>query len=134
MTLKQMKKMLSDMIINASEGRALQPIVSVPNQITFYELKEMDELDELIRQRDVLTERIEEIKGVHREQAVSTCRELVLKYDLIPIDLFPVQCRTNAGVKVAPKYRDPVTGKTWTGRGRAPQWVLDATDRQTLMI
>lgn len=25
-----------------------------------------------------------------------------------------------------PKYRDPVSGKTWTGRGRAPAWFADA--------
>lgn len=28
------------------------------------------------------------------------------------------------GVKVAPKYRDPVTGLTWAGRGKTPAWVL----------
>lgn len=28
----------------------------------------------------------------------------------------------NAGV---PKYRDPKTGATWTGRGRVPQWMVD---------
>lgn len=27
---------------------------------------------------------------------------------------------------VQPKYRDPVSGKTWTGRGRAPAWFADA--------
>lgn len=25
--------------------------------------------------------------------------------------------------KVAPKYRDPETGSTWTGRGRTPVWL-----------
>lgn len=24
----------------------------------------------------------------------------------------------------APKYRDPKTGQTWSGRGRAPKWVV----------
>jgi DNA-binding protein H-NS len=24
---------------------------------------------------------------------------------------------------VPPKYRDPVTGKTWSGRGNAPKWI-----------
>ena len=24
---------------------------------------------------------------------------------------------------IAPKYRDPKSGKTWTGRGRAPLWM-----------
>lgn len=28
--------------------------------------------------------------------------------------------------KVAPKYRDPDSGATWTGRGRAPAWVVKA--------
>lgn len=25
-----------------------------------------------------------------------------------------------------PKYRNPATGDTWTGRGRPPRWILDA--------
>jgi len=29
------------------------------------------------------------------------------------------------GSKVAPKYRDPVSGKEWTGRGVAPNWIKD---------
>lgn len=33
--------------------------------------------------------------------------------------------RGNAGVKVAPKYRDDV-GNTWTGRGKQPKWVVSA--------
>lgn len=27
---------------------------------------------------------------------------------------------------VPPKYRNPETGATWTGRGKAPRWVSDA--------
>lgn len=26
-------------------------------------------------------------------------------------------------IKVAPKYRDPATGQTWSGRGKAPRWL-----------
>lgn len=33
------------------------------------------------------------------------------------------------GKKVPPKYRDPQTGATWTGRGRTPRWVVDAEKR-----
>ncbi|MEM7766480.1 MAG: H-NS histone family protein [Pseudomonadota bacterium] len=29
-----------------------------------------------------------------------------------------------AGSKVEPKYKDPETGQTWSGRGRPPTWVL----------
>lgn len=31
--------------------------------------------------------------------------------------------RLSKGDKVAPKYRNPETGDTWTGRGREPAWI-----------
>lgn len=31
--------------------------------------------------------------------------------------------RQGKGEKVAPKYRNPETGDTWTGRGREPAWI-----------
>jgi DNA-binding protein H-NS len=35
---------------------------------------------------------------------------------------------------VAPKYADPKTGATWTGRGMAPLWIRDARDRSKFLI
>ncbi len=37
------------------------------------------------------------------------------------------------GQKVAPKYRDPESGKTWTGRGVAPKWIA-GKDREAFLI
>lgn len=37
----------------------------------------------------------------------------------------------NAGV---PKYRDPATGKTWTGNGKPPAWIAGAADRSAFLI
>lgn len=34
----------------------------------------------------------------------------------------------STGAKVAPKYRDPATGATWSGRGLKPKWVAAAID------
>ena len=34
--------------------------------------------------------------------------------------------RSTAGIKVAPKYRDVLTGNTWTGRGKMPRWLAQA--------
>lgn len=34
----------------------------------------------------------------------------------------------------APKYQDPKTGATWSGRGRAPAWLADAKDRTAFLI
>ena len=34
----------------------------------------------------------------------------------------------------APKYRDPASSKTWTGRGKPPNWIVGATDRSAFLI
>jgi DNA-binding protein H-NS len=36
--------------------------------------------------------------------------------------------------KVPPKYRDPVSGATWSGRARPPAWIKDAKDRSKFLI
>lgn len=33
-----------------------------------------------------------------------------------------------------PKYRDPKTGKTWTGNGKAPGWIAGAKNRDKFLI
>lgn len=38
------------------------------------------------------------------------------------------------GKKVPAKYRDPKSGVTWTGRGRAPAWIAAAADRSAFLI
>ena len=40
----------------------------------------------------------------------------------------PAKAAKTGGVKktVAPKYRHPASGATWTGRGKAPLWVVEA--------
>src|SRR5205085_6975443 len=38
---------------------------------------------------------------------------------------------TSIGV---PKYRDPATGSTWTGRGKPPKWIASAKDRDAFLI
>jgi DNA-binding protein H-NS len=32
------------------------------------------------------------------------------------------------------KYRDAATGKTWTGRGKPPNWIVGAKDRSAFLI
>ena len=46
----------------------------------------------------------------------------------------PKRASKRIGVKVAPKYRCPTSGDTWTGRGRAPAWVVNICDSNKLSI
>ncbi|WP_322053119.1 H-NS family nucleoid-associated regulatory protein [Paraburkholderia bannensis] len=41
---------------------------------------------------------------------------------------------TPAGTASVVKYRDPKSGATWTGHGRAPQWIASAKDRSKFLV
>ncbi|WP_042298549.1 H-NS family nucleoid-associated regulatory protein [Paraburkholderia bannensis] len=41
---------------------------------------------------------------------------------------------TVAGSASVVKYRDPKSGATWTGHGRAPQWIASAKDRSKFLV
>ena len=92
---------------------------------------------ELLQQQQALTLQIEEARQREIADAVAQVRGLVREYGLTAQDVFPSgrgkSGATRAGGKVAPKYRDPATGQTWTGRGKAPKWI-DGQDRTKFLI
>jgi DNA-binding protein H-NS len=54
-----------------------------------------------------------------------------------PAALHTIEARkdkTHNKKTVAPKYRDPQSGATWSGRGLAPLWIRDAEDRTPFLI
>ena len=63
--------------------------------------------------------------------ALQNARSLVVTYDLTVDELFGKQKST--GKAVAVKYRNPETGETWTGRGRAPRW-LEGKNREDFAV
>jgi DNA-binding protein H-NS len=71
----------------------------------------------------------EERKG-ERMQAIATARELIKMHGLTAAELGlsgKVATKRAMGDKrntVAPKYKDPESGKTWTGRGKTPAWLV----------
>lgn len=90
---------------------------------------------ELLQQREALTAQIEEARRREISDAVAQVKAIVAEYGLNPEDIFTKRRGRSglAGTKVPPKYRDPETGKTWTGRGKAPRW-LDGKDRDAYLI
>lgn len=87
-------------------------------QINDYEAK----LNDLRKQQDA--ERKSE-----RTQAIVAAKELIKHHDLTASELGfsgkGAGKRVSADKRnvVAPKYQDPITGKTWTGRGKSPAWL-----------
>lgn len=85
----------------------------------------MSTYKELLAQRDALDERITVEFNRLRLDAITTVQGLRDAYDLTPSDIFPPAARAaqRQPAKVAPKYRNPETGATWTGRGKPPVWI-----------
>lgn len=85
----------------------------------------MSSYKDLLKQRESLELQIKEARERELSEAVSQVRSLVQEYGLTAEDVFPPARVRGAvrGGKVAAKYRNPSTGETWTGRGKAPKWI-----------
>ncbi len=91
----------------------------------------MTSLQELLAQKEALEQKIAQIKKAERADALQNARSLIDTFDLTVDELFGKQ--KSIGKAVAVKYRNPETGETWTGRGRAPRW-LDGKNREDFAV
>lgn len=84
-------------------------------------------LANLLEQRDTVQRQIDELRIASRDRAIAEARKLMDDHDLTVEDLAPRFLQVSRESRaVAPKYRDPVTGATWTGRGLKPRWLAAA--------
>jgi len=68
------------------------------------------------------------VKREEKEQAIGMARTMISAYGITAKDLGldkapKVKTGPKPGNKVAPKYRNPLTGETWSGRGKTPRWI-----------
>lgn len=82
---------------------------------------------DLIEKRNALDAQIEALRKEEMSGAITKARELVATFGLTEADVFPSGRKASGskGTTVAAKYRNPATGETWTGRGKAPKWIRD---------
>jgi DNA-binding protein H-NS len=81
----------------------------------------MSEIDKLKKQADVLR-----VGGV-----IDEIKAQIAEYGLTPQDLFGDDALStyeapkvvHSRKKPDVKFKDPVTGATWTGRGKTPKWM-----------
>ena len=86
--------------------------------------------ESLIEQRNELERQIQEAHKLERKQALKTIKELMAKHGLSFDDI--ARKGNRAGIKVAPKWKDPISGATWTGRGKKPLFIREAEANGTL--
>ncbi len=92
----------------------------------------MANIAELIAQKEEIEQKIKELRKNERHVAIAKVREIIAEFDLMADEVF-AKVAKGVRTKVAPKYRDPASGKTWTGRGRTPRW-LDGKDANAFLI
>lgn len=89
---------------------------------------------DLLAQREALEQQIASARAAEISEALAKIHTLVVEYGLTVADVFPAKNqKTSSKSSVEPKYRDPATGQTWTGRGKPPLWIKDK-DRDQFLI
>ena len=97
----------------------------------------MATLKELIAQKEALEKQIAETRETELAAAIAQVKALVAAHQLTQSDIFGITRGSKKinviKAKVAAKYRDPETGKEWSGRGLAPKW-LQGKDKSKYLI
>lgn len=78
---------------------------------------------ELLRQREMLEQQIAAMREAEVAGVVRHLRVLIEEFGLTQEEIFPLAKPKHEKHQGEPKYRDPVSGRTWTGRGRLPDWI-----------
>lgn len=91
----------------------------------------MASLEELLVQRTAIAKQIEMVRREERERAIREIRGLLNEHGLSVAEVVAAPGNRGGSVKltgkkVAPTYRDPATGQTWSGRGLKPKWMVEA--------
>lgn len=89
----------------------------------------MSSYQEILSQIEDLKRKAEDVRQQEMAGAIAEIKRLMAQFGISGDDL-GLSGRAGASKgksrgSVAAKYRDPISGKTWTGRGRRPSWVLD---------
>jgi DNA-binding protein H-NS len=96
----------------------------------------MSKLQELLAQQAKLDLEIAELRKSDLATAIASAKALIAEHGLTSADLFSTGKVRSAGkekAKVPAKYRDPLSGLTWSGRGIEPRW-LKGKDRNDYKI
>ncbi|UDG83349.1 H-NS histone family protein [Candidatus Vallotia lariciata] len=87
----------------------------------------MSSYKDLLAQREKLEKQIEEAKAKELIRIINDIKQKMSDYGLTLADLGFGRSKMAKAVRprsgVAPKYRDPVSGSTWSGRGKPPKWI-----------
>ena len=105
----------------------------------------MATLAQLESQIQKLQRRADALREKKSMEVIADIRALMQEYGLTTADLAKAGLGKKRGrpagsgsarghSTLPPKYRDPVSGATWSGHARPPSWIKDAPDRSVYLI
>jgi DNA-binding protein H-NS len=93
----------------------------------------MSSVADLMAQKAEIEKKIADAQREEKSSAIAQVKALMAQHGLSIADLSaraPAAPKASSGRKsggkVAPKFRDPATGNTWSGRGLKPNWLKAA--------
>ncbi|HUX30169.1 MAG TPA: H-NS histone family protein [Thiobacillus sp.] len=81
---------------------------------------------ELKAQAEALLQQAETARRAEIAAVVADIQARMKEFGITLADLKGGTKKAKARGAVAAKYRNPATGESWSGRGRAPRWLADA--------
>jgi len=92
---------------------------------------------QLLAEKEALEAKLNEARDTEVAEVIEKIRTLMTDYELTVDDIAPKRRRgrpagssaPKSATVLPPKYMDPKTGKTWSGRGRAPAWLGKRPER-----
>ncbi|WP_395061109.1 H-NS family nucleoid-associated regulatory protein [Paraburkholderia silvatlantica] len=101
----------------------------------------MSSYKELLAQREKLEKQIEEAKAREYAEVLDEIKQKMADYGITLAELGgggragvkAAKAASRSRASVAPKYRDPDSGSTWSGRGKPPRWIA-GQDRDRFLI
>ncbi len=89
---------------------------------------------DLQSQIEKLQKQAEQARDKEVATVVAQIKSMMAEYGIQSSDLgIASRKKRKTGTAAAPKFANPQTGETWTGRGRAPKWI-DGKDRAKFAI
>jgi DNA-binding protein H-NS len=92
----------------------------------------MASYEELKAQADSLLKQAEEIRKQENRETIADIKAIIREKGITAEQLGFAPAGKGSRKPAAAKYRDPVSGATWAGRGRTPKWLNGSREQYAL--
>lgn len=92
----------------------------------------MASYEELKAQADAILKQAEEIRKQENRETIADIKAIIREKGITAEQLGFAPAGKGSRKPAAAKYRDPVSGATWAGRGRTPKWLNGSREQYAL--